>query len=193
MRLGIDIDGTIKYTHRAAIKIYNEELNMNVKENEVTTYFLDEPFGLTSEEGRKMWRRLEAKIYTIGVPLEHSSESLQQLDKEGHEIFYITARPGFKRIREVTEDWLKKHKFPLNKNNLFMSSQNKSKVALANEIELFFEDDPKHINNLIENGIPTVIVDCPYNRVLSNDIPRIRDWLEGIKYIRMYEKKLNSY
>lgn len=193
MKLGIDIDGTIKYTHRAAIEIYNEELNMNVTEDQVTTYFLDEPFGLSSEEGKKMWRRLETKIYTLGVPLEQSSESLQQLEREGHEIFYITARPGFKKVREITENWLTKHNFPLNKNNLFMSSQNKGKIALSNHIDLFFEDDPFHINNLIKNGISTVVVDCPYNRVLPNDIPRINDWLEGINYIHMYNKKLNNY
>lgn len=191
MRLGIDIDGTIKYTHSAAIKLYNEELNMNVKEEDVITYFLDEPFGLTSKEGRKMWRRLEARIYTTAIPLENSSESLQQLEEEGHEIYYITARPGFKRIREVTEDWLLKHHFPYKKENLFMSSQNKSKVAIANNIHLVFEDDPCHIDNLVANGVPTVIVDCPYNRLISKDIPRIKDWNEGIRYVHLFEKELN--
>ncbi len=193
MKLGIDIDGTIKYTHRAAIEIYNEELNMNVAEEEVTTYFLDEPFGLTSEEGKKMWRRLETRIYTLGMPIEQSSESLQQLKKEGHEIFFITARPGFKKVRKITEEWLVKYNFPLNKNNLFMSSQNKSKIALSNQIDLFFEDDPFHINNLIKNGISTVVVDRPYNRILPNDIPRINDWFEGIDYIHTYNKKINGY
>ncbi|MGD9677251.1 MAG: hypothetical protein AB7V16_02640 [Vulcanibacillus sp.] len=191
MRLGIDIDGTIKYTHSAAIKLYNEELNMNVREEEVVTYFLDEPFGLTSDEGRKMWRRLESRIYTIAIPLENSSESLQQLEEEGHEIFYITARPGLKKIREVTEYWLQKYHFPYKKENLFMSSQNKGKIAIENNIHLFFEDDPNHIDNLVANGVPTVIVDCPYNRLSSKDIPRIKDWIEGINYVHMFEKKLN--
>lgn len=183
MKLGIDIDGTIKHTHSAAIKIYNKELNMNVKEDEVSTYFLDEPYGLTPKEGKKMWRRLESKIYEIGIPLENAAEALQQLKDEGHEIFYITARPGMKNIRKITEEWLIKHKFPLIKKNLFMSSQNKGKVAKKIGIDLFFEDDPKHINNLITNEIKTVTIDCPYNRNLSNDIPRIFNWYEGIEYI----------
>jgi len=176
MKLGIDIDGTIKYTHRAAIEIYNEELNMNVAEEEVTTYFLDV---ISDKDASKSW--------------QNSSESLQQLEKEGHEIFFITARPGFKKVRKITEEWLVKYNFPLNKNNLFMSSQNKSKIALSNQIDLFFEDDPFHINNLIKNGISTVVVDRPYNRILPNDIPRINDWFEGIDYIHTYNKKINGY
>ncbi|OEF98920.1 hypothetical protein BHF71_03070 [Vulcanibacillus modesticaldus] len=192
MKLGIDIDGTIKHTHRAAIKVYNEELNMDVKEDEVTTFYLDEPYGLTSEEGKKMWRKLEAKIYQIGVPLEHAPEALQQLVEEGHEIYYITARPGFRRIREITEQWLKKHNFPFNGDNLFMSSQDKGKIASKIGIDLFFEDDPEHIDNLLARGIPTVIVDTSYNRQYSDEIPRIKDWLEGIKYVHQFDQMLKS-
>lgn len=192
MKLGIDIDGTITQTHKAAIKIYNEELDLNVKEDEVTTYFLDEPFGLTAKEGKKMWRKMEAKIYKIGIPLEHSSEMLSSLAEKGHEIFYITARPGFKNIRKITLEWLKNHQFPLEESNLIMSAQNKGKIAKEIGIDIFFEDDPKHIENIVEMGISTVIVDCSYNKECSEEIPRIKNWLEGKKYVDEYKKDIRN-
>lgn len=188
MKLGIDIDGTIKHTHQAAIKVYNEELNMNVKEEEVTTFYLDEPFGLTDEEGKKMWRKLEGKIYTIGIPLEHASESLQQLSKEGHEIYFITARPGYNHIKDITIDWLKKHRFPYQDSHLFMNAHKKGEVAKKLGIDLFFEDDPEHIRNLLSSGIHTVVMDMFYNKNCPESIPRISDWYQGINYIRQFKK-----
>lgn len=191
MKLGIDIDGTIKHTHRAAIKVYNEEFKMNLTEDEVETFYLDEPYGLTSEEGKKVWRRLESKIYEIGVPLDHAPQALQQLVSEGHEVYFITARPGMEKIKKVTIDWLKKHGFPYNGNNLYMNSMQKGKVASKIGIDLFFEDDPEHINNLVAEGIPTVIVDMRYNQDYPKALPRIKDWYEGINYVHHFEQLLD--
>jgi uncharacterized HAD superfamily protein len=186
VRLGIDIDGTIKYTHRAAIEIYNRVLKRNIKEEEVTTYLLDEPYGLDGEEGRALWRRLEAEIYQIGKPLEYSADSLKRLEQEGFEIVYITARPNGKIVQEITEEWLFKNDFPF-ADRLFMNSQDKAKIALEQEIEMFFEDDPMHVQNLVANGIHTVVMDWPYNRVLPNEIPRIKDWIEGFNYVMRWQ------
>ncbi|MFV9510941.1 5' nucleotidase, NT5C type [Tepidibacillus sp. LV47] len=190
MRIGVDIDGTIKQTQKAAIQLYNEELNMDVKEEEVTTFYLDEPFGLSYEEGRKLWRKLEAKIYTIGIPLEGAPEALQQLKKEGHEIFFITARPNVKRIRAITEAWLQKHGFPFDGTNLYMNIHDKGKIAKDLRIDLFFEDDPEHLDRLLAANIHTVIVDARYNQHYNQAIPRIKDWTEGLEYIETFVKKI---
>ncbi|TCS83817.1 5' nucleotidase, NT5C type [Tepidibacillus fermentans] len=189
MRIGVDIDGTIKQTQKAAIQLYNEELNMDVKEDEVTTFYLDEPYGLSGEEGRKLWRKLESKIYTIGIPLEGAPEALQQLKKEGHEIFFITARPNFKRIRDITEEWLQKHGFPFDGTNLYMNIHDKGKIAKDLRIDLFFEDDPEHLDRLLAANIHTVIVDARYNQHYNQAIPRIKDWTEGLEYIETFAEK----
>ncbi|GBF10069.1 5' nucleotidase, NT5C type [Tepidibacillus sp. HK-1] len=190
MRLGIDIDGTIKQTQRTAIQLYNEVLNRDVKEDEVTTFYLDEPYGLSEEEGRRIWRKLEAKIYTVGIPLEHAPEALQQLKGEGNQIYFITARPDTDRIRKITIEWLKKHNFPYNGENLFMNAHDKGTVANQLGIDLFFEDDPEHINNLLAKKIHTIIMDAKYNQDYPADIPRIKNWQEGIEYIHQFEKAL---
>ena len=192
MRIGIDIDGTIKQTQKAAVQLYNEELQMNVKEEEVMTFYLDEPYGLSPEEGQKIWRKLESKIYSIGIPLEGAPEALQQLQKEGHTIYFITARPDVEKIRKVTEEWLSKHRFPFDGTNLYMNAQQKGEVATQLGIDLFFEDDPQHLNNLIQAGIHTIIVDAKYNQHYNQEIPRIKDWTEGLEYVDLHQKTKNN-
>ena len=192
MNIGIDIDGTIKQTQRAAIQLFNEELNRNITEDEVTTFYLDEPYGLTGEEGAKVWRKLEERIYTIGIPLEHAPKVLTQLKEEGHNIYFITARPENEKIEKVTIQWLKKHGFPYDGHNLFMNSQQKGNKAKELEIDLFFEDDPTHIDNLLTAGIHTVIVDTHYNREYDKSIPRIKDWLEGLELIKQFKQSVKN-
>ena len=186
LRLGIDIDGTIKQTQKAAVEIYNEYLNRNVRLEDVTTFHLDPAYGLTPKEGARLWRKLEAKIYRLGVPLENAAEALNLLAQEGHEIFFITARPGMKNITEITKEWLTRYRFPYNGENLFMGSQDKAAVSKKLSIELFFEDAPYHLDRLTEAGIPTVIVDAVYNRDYPKPLPRITSWREGVELVRKF-------
>ncbi|MCH5583638.1 hypothetical protein MK805_01460 [Shimazuella sp. AN120528] len=188
LRFGIDIDGTIKDTHRAAVEIYNKEFGKAVLIEDVPDFYLDKPFGLTPQEGRKTWRRLEEKIYTLGLPLPHASEVLNNLVKEGHEVYFITARPGMEKIRRVTKVWLKKHNFPYNGSNLHMNSINKAKVAKKLGIDLFFEDAEEHLNKLVSGGIPTIVVDACYNRHLHPNLPRITDWRDVYEIVEKLQE-----
>jgi uncharacterized protein len=183
MKIGVDIDGTVKDTHRAAIEVYNKELNRSVTLEDAPDFYLDKAYGLSSDEGGRLWRKLEETIYELGLPLDHASEVLNDLVKRGHTITFITARPDIKNIRAITITWLKKHGFPYTGDNLVMNSQDKARVAKEKGIELFFEDAPEHLDNLIENGIRTIIVDASYNQQYPASIPRIKDWLEVYGHI----------
>ena len=49
---------------------------------------------MTSEEGSHMWNSLLDEIYyTSCSPFPYAVETLQELERQGHEIYYITARP----------------------------------------------------------------------------------------------------
>jgi len=193
LRLGIDIDGTIKQTQQAAVQVYNEFLKRSVRLEDVTTFYLDEAYGLTPKEGARLWRKLEPKIYRLGVPLENAAEALNELAQEGHEIFFITARPGMKHITEITKEWLLKYRFPFNGDNLFMGSQDKAAVSKKLSIELFFEDAPFHLDRLTSAGVPTVIVDAVYNRNYPKPLPRIRSWREGVELVRRWSRGQVTY
>jgi len=176
LRLGIDIDGTIKNTMKAAVKLFNKELKKNVKLEQVSDFYLDRAYGLTKEMGRKVWNKLEEDIYRQALPLDNACEVLNNLVRRGHELFFITARPDIGNIHNITVEWLKKYKFPYNGKNLIMNAKNKAKIAKDLRIDLFFEDAPFHLENLIAAGIKTVIVAAPYNSCFPKSILRITDW-----------------
>lgn len=187
MIIGVDIDNTIKDTHRAAVKIYNRKLNQQVKVEDVQDFYLDNAYGLTPKEGQKLWRTLEEEIYQLGVPLKHAVEVLNHLAEQGHHIYFITARPGLKNIESVTRRWLKEHGFPYNGENLIMNSQDKGKVAMELGVELFFEDAPDHLEKLVKSQVPTVIVDAVYNRDFPVPLKRITDWRQVYSLVEEME------
>ncbi|MFC4076860.1 5' nucleotidase, NT5C type [Salinithrix halophila] len=188
MIIGVDIDGTIKNTQEAAVRCFNDELGRTVQCEDLREFHLDTAFGLDRKEGRRLWRKLEPKIYSLGVPLENASTVLTDLRERGHDIIFITARPGMPHITEVTKTWLKKHNFPYDGENLHMNSQDKAKVAQRLGVGLFFEDAPQHLDRLIRAGVPTVIMDAVYNRDYPGDVPRITSWNEAYQWVEKYEK-----
>lgn len=189
LNIGVDIDGTIKQTQRAAVQVFNEELNREVKLEDVHTFHLDEAYGLDQKEGKRLWRKLEPKIYALGVPQDHAAPVLSQLVEAGHAVYFITARPGLPRIRKITESWLSKHGFPFDGHNLHMNAQNKAEVAKKLNIDLFFEDAPDHLDRLIAADIPTVMVDAVYNHDYDATVPRIKDWQEVPEIVETLEKR----
>ena len=59
-----------------------------------------------------MWSSSLEEIYYTSCPAFPSAvETLQELEKKGHEIYYITARP--KEHGERTKEWLKENGFPV--------------------------------------------------------------------------------
>lgn len=188
MIIGVDIDNTIKDTHRAAVEVYNQKLNQAVKVEDVKEFYLDKAYGLTRHEGRKLWRSLEEEIYQLGIPLTNAVKVLNELAVEGHRIFFITARPKTKNIEVITRKWLKKYGFPYTGDNLVMNAQDKAKAARKLGIELFFEDAPNHLENLVRNQVPVVIVDAVYNQDFPVSLKRITDWEQVHDLVREMEK-----
>lgn len=189
LKIGVDIDGTIKYTQRAAVQIFNEELHRDVRLEDVHTFHLDEPYGLDKKEGKRLWRKLEPKIYSLGIPREHAAPVLSRLSDEGHVVFFVTARPGMPHIRKITESWLKKHAFPFTGDNLRMSAQNKATVAEKLQLDLFFEDAPDHLDRLVAANIKVVVVDAVYNRDYDPEVPRITDWKQVPDIVRVLQAR----
>ncbi|MDR6225208.1 5' nucleotidase, NT5C type [Desmospora profundinema] len=186
--IGVDIDGTIKNTQEAAVRVFNEELGRSIKKEDVTDFYLDKAYGLTKREGTRLWRKLEARIYSLGVPLPNAASILNQLSQQGHRIYFITARPGMRKVTQVTKEWLQEHGFPFDGDNLKMGCHDKAAVARDLGVELFFEDAPQHLDKLVKAGVPTVIVDAVYNRNYPHDLPRIESWDEAMAWIKQPPK-----
>ncbi len=73
---------------------------------------------------------------------------------------YITSRPVSK---EITEMWLKKHKFPLKKVISIDINTNKTQVALQEGVEIFIDDRYENFVELNNGGVFTYLYTQPWN------------------------------
>ncbi|MFD0825756.1 5' nucleotidase, NT5C type [Neobacillus sp. M.A.Huq-85] len=180
MKFGFDIDDTLIDLRRHAFLLYNKKLNQNVPLNifhGLNRVEIHEPFGLTDEQGKELWNgSLEEIYYTACPPFPHAVETLQELEKQGHEIYYITSRP--KEHGERTREWLKERGFPVQNDRFFYGMQDNEKIEIIKELKLdyYFDDKPEVLNTLLNESLKVYIKDQSYNRHLK--LPRIVNWTE---------------
>ncbi|MFS0562877.1 HAD family acid phosphatase [Terribacillus sp. 179-K 1B1 HS] len=185
MKFGFDIDDTLINLREHAFHIYNRKLNQKIPIeafHKLQRVEIHEPFGLTEEQGSQMWNStLEEIYYTTCPPFPDAVELLQELEEDGHEIYYITSRP--KEHGERTMEWLRALGFPIKENQFFYGMQDHEKVHIIKELALdyYFDDKPDVLNTLLEESTTRVFVkDQSYNRLV--ELPRIVD-LSEIKEI----------
>ncbi len=180
MKFGFDIDDTLINLREHAFQIYNKKLNRNV--NVDLFHALDkveihELFGMTNEQGSEMWNSsLEEIYFTSCPPYPGAVETLQRLDREGHEIYYITARP--KVHGERTIEWMIENKFPVHKDRFYYGMNDEDKVHIIKDLELdyYFDDKPVVLETLRNHPLNALVKSQSYNMHL--DIPRITNWSE---------------
>ncbi|NRD80022.1 HAD hydrolase-like protein [Bacillus sp. BRMEA1] len=187
MKLGFDIDDTLINLREHAFHIYNKKMDQNVPIDvfrQLERIEIHEPFGLTDDQGKEMWNQsLEVIYYTSCPPFPNAIETLNELEKKGHEIYYITSRP--KEHGERTKEWLKSQGFPVQYDRFFYGMKDAEKIDIINELKLdyYFDDKPEVLNTLLNESKTKVFVrDQSYNRQLN--FPRILDWSDLKKVIK---------
>lgn len=180
MKLGFDVDDTLIDLRQHAFNLYNRKLNKNVAIDAfhgLKTVAVHKPFGLTDTEGRQMWMKLREEIYFSDCPIyPNAVEVLQQLDKEGHDIYYVTSRDG--EHCGQTKDWLLKKGFPVKEGNFFCGMKDPEKVRIINELGLdyYFDDKPAVLETLANCKTKVYVKNHPYNEHVK--LPRINGWSE---------------
>ncbi|WP_240793432.1 5' nucleotidase, NT5C type [Psychrobacillus vulpis] len=180
MKFGFDIDDTLINLREHAFHIYNKKLNQNIALevfHDLTQVEIHEPFGMTAEEGSLMWNNsLEEIYYTDCPPYPNAVEILQELSNQGHEIYYITARPL--EHAERTKMWMREQGFPVNDENFFCGMKDQHKVNIIQKLHLdyYFDDKPDVLNTLEDENVKIYVKNQSYNQNLT--IPRLKDWFE---------------
>ncbi|MEI4828587.1 hypothetical protein WAX78_03845 [Bacillus sp. FJAT-53711] len=180
MKFGFDIDDTLINLREHAFHLYNKKLNKNVELDvfhSLKTLEIHEAFGLTSKEGGSMWNGLLEEIYyTSCLPFPYVVETLQELERQGHEVYYVTARP--KEHGERTKQWLIENGFPVHENRFYYGMKDEEKIHIIQELRLdyFFDDKPAVLETLIDKPIKAYAKSNSYNQHLN--IPRITCWSE---------------
>lgn len=180
MRFGFDIDDTLINLREHAFQLYNKKLNQNIALeifHSLNKVEIHEPFGMTAEEGSQMWNNsLEEIYYTNCPPYPDAVEMIQQLTDDGHEVFYITARPA--EHGERTKTWLREQGFPVKDENFHCGMKDQEKVAIIQALQLdyYFDDKPDVLNTLADCQTKVYVKTQSYNKHLT--IPRFSNWSE---------------
>mgnify|MGYP000964663085 CR=1 FL=1 len=185
MKLGFDIDDTLINLREHAFHIYKKKLG---KEVDIASFHaldkvnIHEIFDLTEEQGKHMWISSMEEIYFTDCPSYPAAvEILQELDKQGHEIYYITARP--KVHGERTKQWMLDKGFPVREDRFYYGMQDDEKIHIIKRLHLdyYFDDKPAVLNTLDQDTLKVYVKDQSYNRHL--DLPRIIEWSDLSKIL----------
>lgn len=180
MRFGFDIDDTLINLREHAFNLYNQKLNQRVGLDvfqALKTVQIHEAFGLQEADGNAMWESLMEEIYFSDCPpFEGAIELLNELSKEGHEIYYITSRP--KKYCSQTRNWMKARNFPVADGQFYCGMQDHEKMNIINNLALdyYFDDKPAVLETLDGSHTKVFVKDQSYNQHIG--IPRIQSWTQ---------------
>ncbi|RKQ27865.1 5' nucleotidase, NT5C type [Oceanobacillus halophilus] len=179
MRFGFDIDDTLINLREHAFHVYNKKLNTNLDLtvfNNINRVEIHEPFGLSDEEGNEMWKNTLEEIYfTDCPPFPGAVKAIQKLHNDGHDIYYITARP--KEHGEATRDWVKNQGFPVENDQFFYGMKDDEKVHIIQDLKLdyYVDDKPAILDTLKNEKTKLLMKDQPYNQHVKG-FTRMIDW-----------------
>ncbi len=180
MKFGFDIDDTLINLRQYAFEIYQEQLGFTVATDKF--HMLEQVeihglFGLSDAEGNQMWNGLLDRLYYTDCPAYPGAvELLQKLKHQGHEIYYLTARPA--EHSDGTIKWLRAQGFPVDDSRFYCGMKDHEKVHIIDDLQLdyYFDDKPAVVEPLLSKSLTVVMRDQSYNRHV--DLPRITHWDE---------------
>jgi|GEM_PF-6874471 uncharacterized HAD superfamily protein len=155
--------------------------------------------GITKEEVYTMFKYAEKNgIIEHIMPKVYCISSLNTL-AASEKLFFLTSRGNgfYEDPIGMTNRWQEhvkakhKHFTPLE----VLYNHNKEEALKKHNITMLFEDDPSYALRVLENDIPVVLFNYPYNILHSNDknaLPReiYEQKVETINKLNRYEGKL---
>jgi len=167
LSLGFDIDGVIANFVDALLPRINSERGTSFTELDVHTYQLDVSLGLSPDQIEKyIGETLQAVIH----PLPGAIEGLTNLRAQGHSIALVTSRRA--QGIEVTQRWLEETGVP---HDQLLFGLPKRELVVG--IEVFVDDDPRILLELVDSVRHLFVFDHPWNRELET-VHRVAHWRE---------------
>ena len=107
--------------------------------------------------GSELSGKLCGVLFFLGLPNRKLMKALRYIQKEGHEIIIVSARP--KCLMRFSKKWLSCKKLNYTEmifNGVVFQKENKLRVIKEKKIDLFVDDDRKIRGFLEENLIPVI-------------------------------------
>lgn len=182
MILGIDIDGCLTDSERWD----KESLIEFSKNNQIElpdNYLSLRHFGLDDDIYQSYMNEYFPKMVREISPRLYTKEALYSLKALGHTLKIITARDALRdkenepykgyMMKRDTLKWFETHDIPYD-NIIFSSTRgdyNKGTVCQQEKIDIMLDDDLKNVEEIVNVGIPCIIMMNQQNRYC--DLPNV--------------------
>lgn len=197
MRIGIDFDEVVSATNERLFAGVTAALGREDIPYNHENLDWEDVLCLTKTELQLVIRTISSRhSFHKSLPLIKNCQTvLTRLKKQGHDLFIVSARPTWGLPYSAV--WLREHGIlplitTITHRPREASQWEEYKVTEARRLKLdiFIEDAPKTVIALAHAGIPTIIIDLPYNRTIKNHrlIFRVQGWREIPQIIRQLEK-----
>ena len=193
MKIGIDTDGVL--TDMAGFLQLTGKQYLKREPVKMQAYNIEEMFNTSKIEKLRYGMSLFLNYCKNCPPRENTQKVIEQLNKDGHELFEITARkfvtmknPLGWYSKKLLLKWYKKHGLHFSK-IVFCSEKNtgpaKAKACIEHGAKIMVEDRPEVAECLAKNGITVLLFDAPYNQnIHDQNIMRVYSWNEIYDYIK---------
>lgn len=168
MRIAFDVDGVLNNIEKFQLvygkEFFKEKYGMDVKNP--NGYGIKEIFECTAEQEKEFWEKFTFKFNLSDLARDGAAATINQLKKEGNELFIITSRaktdensPKGVVMRFLLEHWLKQNNIGIPKDNIIycplkdengkdISGIEKAKKCKELGIDLMVEDKIENIQAL---------------------------------------------
>jgi len=183
-KIGIDIDEVITEFVKSYLKIYNHKYDDNKTFEDICSYDLWKPLGITRGEAFEISDEFYASRDFDNISfVDGAKDGIERLSRE-NELFFITSRPV--KIKEKTEQFFKKSfpnlNLPLIFSDGLFHNQEETKANICKELNIdsIIEDNINYAFDCAETGIITYLLDKPWNQsnALPKNIIRVKNWKE---------------
>lgn len=199
MNIGIDVDNTIAPTFKTIVKYMNKKYNLNKKHKsskKPTGYDL---FHSDFDSFYDDWKEfVESYDHKKMKPITGSSKIIQKLSVKNN-IYIITARESNQRMQTVL--WIDKNYKNKFEEILFLDYDGKTPLITKGDlckkfnIDVMIEDDPYHVDEIIEKNknIKILLFDknnkYNWSKVQKNNknVIRVLNWKAVEKEIKKIE------
>ena len=185
MIIGIDIDDTIAKTNISLIEEafqFDKEFCNGKGFKNKDAYSLRELFYWDDEDVLKFMTYVrESNLFTEIIPIKDSVFYINKLYDEGYKIYFITRRKNTANMLKITMKWLEKHGFKYHK--LLMGCSEKGEICIKEKVNLFIDNDIKHVNDVLSLGINVILKADSYNDKCGI-LTRLDSWEEIYNYIK---------
>lgn len=129
------------------------------------------------------------------LSIENSEVWIKLLKNQNKKLSIITAR-NEEDHKKDTYEWLEKHFPQISRNNIFFANHTKREFRKKSEIckeiwvTLMIDDGMHNAEDLVENNIPCILLEKPWNRDSDFSHPllyKVKDWSEIIESLKKYE------